>query len=77
VGIGEATFAVTGRPLSRGSVEVFDLTLQQRRKESIVVNGAITSPRRSFISTPESRLSLAGVLEAIPTEAHRVSRGFG
>lgn len=69
VGIGEATFAVTGRAAFREDrVEVFDLTLRAAEEGSIVVNGAIpTSPRGGAFALDAriENLPLAGVLEAI------------
>ena len=69
VGVGESTFAVTGRAAFRGArVEVYDLTLRGAEEGSIVVDGAIpTSPGGGAFALDAriDSLPLAGVVEAI------------
>ncbi len=71
VGIGEATFAVTGRAAFREArVEIFDLTLRGAEGGSIVVDGAVaTNPKGGAIAL-DARIDsfpLAGVHETIST----------
>jgi outer membrane protein insertion porin family len=69
VGIGPATFAVTGRAGFHGArVEVFDLTLRGAEEGSIVVDGAFpTSPRGGDFDLDAriENLPLAELLESI------------
>ncbi len=69
LGIGEATFAVSGRAGLRGArAEVFELTLSRAEEGSIVVDGAFpTSPRGGDFDLDAriENLPLAGLLESI------------